>query len=100
MSMPVCAAYQSPCQGWGLPTFCHSLRSAAILVQAAALEELGSRDAELSAQKAALEKQGAELEAWAAQVGTALQIKPVENSLRLAWMRRDTLSAQLGYCGC
>jgi hypothetical protein len=37
-------------------------------MQAAALEELGSRDAQLSAQKAALEERGAELEAWAAQV--------------------------------
>lgn len=38
------------------------------LCQAAALEELGSRDAQLSAQKAALEERGAELEGWAAQV--------------------------------
>jgi hypothetical protein len=36
--------------------------------QAAALEELGSRDAQLSAQKAALDERGAELEGWAAQV--------------------------------
>jgi hypothetical protein len=38
-------------------------------LQAAALEELGSRDAELSAQKAALDERSAELDAWAAQVG-------------------------------
>jgi hypothetical protein len=42
---------------------------AAVHIQAAALEELGSRDAQLSAQKAALEERGAELEAWASQVG-------------------------------
>jgi hypothetical protein len=41
--------------------------------QAAALEELGSRDAELSAHKAALEERQAELDAWAAQVRTNMQ---------------------------
>jgi hypothetical protein len=40
----------------------------ALPLQAAALEELGSRDADLSAQKAAAEERQAELGAWAAQV--------------------------------
>lgn len=53
------------------PTFPGSLLTDCVcvtLTQAAAIEELGSRDAELAAQKAALDERGAELEAWAEQV--------------------------------
>jgi len=44
-------------------------RAAVLSCQAAAIEELGVRDAELTAQKAALESRTAEVEAWSAQVG-------------------------------
>ena len=52
-------------------------------MQAAALEELGSRDAQLSAQKAALEERGAELEAWAAQVSQGSGFR--DRSRHLSW---------------
>jgi hypothetical protein len=58
-------------------------------MQAAALEELGSRDAQLSAQKAALEERGAELEAWAAQVsqGSGFRVQGPQQTPLLEWMQ-------------
>jgi septal ring factor EnvC (AmiA/AmiB activator) len=46
-----------------LQTLCPGLRPSPDQ-QAAALEELGARDAELTAQQAALEQQAAKLQAW------------------------------------